>query len=271
MKKIFSQLENIARNDKSSQGKLAKYIIEYNGKFADLKITDLVDKAFVSPATGTRLAKLVGLQGFTELRYHLVQEQESKHIIKHNHENSIIEKYYNDLNNALLKTLPQLDLAQINRIVKLIQSAKKVNLFAVGGTQIIAAEFVNKLKRLKVNINLEADLHNQSFLAANSDEDTLSIGISYSAKDDVLKNLLRSHQNGSKTLLITAFSQIEKDYIDEKLIFQEFEYYNRVYTIVSKVQITAVLDIIYLEFLNSDLAKYEQILQHSTYVDVVDF
>ncbi len=80
-KDVISKLTKIA-NEENNQGRLANYLLNYQGEIMDLKIRVICDEIFVSVATATRLAKRLDLSGFNELRIYLAEEKNYVQLVK---------------------------------------------------------------------------------------------------------------------------------------------------------------------------------------------
>lgn len=62
MKSVISYLQR-KQLEETSQGQLAKFILEYKDDISTLTVRELTQKAYVSSAAATRLAKSYGYSG----------------------------------------------------------------------------------------------------------------------------------------------------------------------------------------------------------------
>lgn len=264
---IRQQLLEISKNEQNNIGMLAKFLAEHKGDIRKLKIRDLTEQSYVSTATATRLAQKMNLSGFNELKVLLSKEEEDNKKNTENYHDKNLEHYLLEMNHALFKTVSAIDISKVNEVVDNIKRARKVQCFAVGGTSMSAKDFCSKLERLNIMTNCDQDSHNQYFQARNLGVDDLAIAISYSGTTkEIIRNLDISKSMGAKTVLITSNHNIDNNKYDNIIYISESETSARNFSITSRTSILAVLDVIYIELLNSDFDKYAQILQANKYI-----
>lgn len=265
-KNIRLELENYVSKNTGNTKLLAKYLLEYQGDLRVLKIRDLVDLTYVSTATATRLAQKLGFSGFNELKIVLATENGISSSEIQNYNNSTLEKYLIEVNSSMFHTVNNLNYEMIIELCKKIIKSNYIYIFATGGTLLSCQDFSNKIKRIKLNSHLEADTHNQYFNAKNSDMNDICIGISYSGTtQEVINSLNTARLNNCVTCLITSNSEIGQDEYDYVIYLSPSESLTRNISITSRTSILAVLDIIYLEILNTNFDNYQKILENNHY------
>ncbi len=245
---LLNELENISKEN-NSFAIVAKYLLEQKD-VSSLSINDIVDNCYVSLSTPTRLAKRLDYDGFKELKYELKM---AKKEINNNINSSLkSSEYYSKLLNGLDTTLLAVDENKIEKISKKINNAKKIVIYSVGDTSLVGKDFKYKLERLGKDVVCYNDYHLQRVHANLSNEDVLSIGITYSGlTQEVLNNLKIAKKRGSQTILISS-KDLKGEYIDDKLIVAHVENALRNYSMISRISMLVILDLIYLKYIENN-------------------
>lgn len=266
MKNIIPKLEVISQEN-SNMGLLAKYLLEYNGDIANLKISKICDDLYISVASATRLAKMLDLDGFSQLKIYLAQELVTNEMSSHKYTNINAKKYYHDIIQSLSTTLNDINDELLMTVSNEIENSSKINFFAVGGSNIVITDFAHKLARIKFEVTYHSDTHFQFVEAANSEVGQLSIGLSYSGiTHEVLANLQRSQQNGAKTVLITNNKNIDYQFLDYVIELSSSDNSMRTYSISSRFSSLAILDLLYLNVIGARPEYYNELLESNRYI-----
>ncbi|WOO87138.1 MurR/RpiR family transcriptional regulator [Mollicutes bacterium LVI A0039] len=266
MKNIIPKLEVISK-DNSNMGLLAKYLLEYNGDIAELKISKICEDLYISVASATRLAKMLGLDGFSQLKIYLAQELVTNEVSSHKYANISAKKYYHDIIQSLSTTLNDVNDELLIAVSQEIENSRKINFFAVGGSHTVITDFAQKLARIKFDVTYHSDTHFQFVEAVNSEDDQLSIGLSYSGlTHEVLANLQLSKNNGAKTVLITNNKNIEYPFLDYVIELSSSDNSMRTYSISSRFSSLAILDLLYLNVIGARPQYYNDLLERNRYI-----
>lgn len=266
MKNIIPKLEAIGQ-EQSNMGELARYLLDYDEDIADLKISKICDQLYISVASATRLAKRLGLDGFSQLKIYLAEEKTQNKISNQRYNNISTSKYYTDVMNSLNNTLVNIDITKIENLSSEIETASKVNFFAVGGSNIIVTDFAQKLSRIMIPVTFHGDTHFQYVEAANSDQSQLCIGLSYSGlTHEILANLQMAKQNGARTVLITNNQNLSYKFLDYIIDISSVDNSMRTYSISSRFSALAVFDLLYLSIIDKRPDYYNQLLEHNRYI-----
>lgn len=116
--------------------------IELNSEdIIKMSIQECAKKNFTSTATILRLCKKIGLTGFSELKFLLKQEldDEKPNVLKNKNTLSIINETFINLEN----TIRLLNSNELERVINLLLSDKKIHLYA-GGFSSFAMEYLEK-------------------------------------------------------------------------------------------------------------------------------
>lgn len=97
------------------------------------------------------------------------------------------------------------------------------------------------------------------------DEHCLVIGFSISgSNEDVLYMLRAAHQNGSKTMLVTAYNQESfKEYCDEVILVPSYQHMNYGNSISPQFPLLVLQDIIYTKYMQGNHLIKESLHSHT--------
>lgn len=266
LKNIIPKLESISQEN-SNMGTLAKYLLNYDQDIADLKISKICDELYISIASATRLAKRLGLDGFSQLKIYLAEEKTQNKISNQKYNNISTSKYYNDVMESLNETLNDLNMSQLETVSEKITKSKMINFFAVGGSHVVITDFAQKLSRIKIPVTFYGDSHLQYVEAMNSDKDTICLGLTYSGlTHEIIANLQVAKQNGATTVIVTNNKNLSYDFIDYIVDISSVDNSMRTYSISSRFSALAVFDLMYLNIIDSNADYYNAILENNRYI-----
>lgn len=249
MKNIIPKLEKISVEN-GNMGLLATYLLNYDGNLSELKVKDICDDLYISVASATRLAKYMGLNGFSELKTYLTIEKNQNQISKASYQSSCAKDYYNNACIALENTLKHVNMEVIDITANNILASDRINLFGIGESNLTLQDFGHKLKRIGLAVNFQADAHLQFVEASTSTQNSIAIALSYSGlSKDVLNSLRVSKLSGAKTVIVTSNELLDGDYIDNYLLITSEEASKRSFSFESRLCTHAILDLIFIRIL----------------------
>ncbi|MFV0289190.1 MAG: MurR/RpiR family transcriptional regulator [Mycoplasmatales bacterium] len=265
---LEKKLQNYETSSNKAFATLANFLLNYQADYKNLKIIQICNELYISNATPTRLAQNLGLSGFNELKILLENNKLQENLTAKQYENKDLLYYIQDISSSLKNSFALFSQEKINFIIQKIIAAQKIKIFAVGGSYISALDFHYKLLRINLPCFIESDRHVQHYLAKNLTPKDVAIGISYSGlTKEVLKGLEIAKKNGAYTILITSNVNINPDKYDEIVYIKHDEISTRGFSIISRTTVIAILDIIYINILNSNSTYYYKILRETRFKD----
>lgn len=250
---IESNYENLTNIEKT----IADFFIQNRMKM-NFSAKAVSEKLFVSEASLSRFAKKCGYRGYREFVY-LYEENfvEQKQSMKD--DTRMVLSSYQELLN---KCYSLVDEAQIARIGKHLSNTSRVFVCGKGSSGMTAREMEHRFMRIGMDINCIVDGDLMRMRAVFQNKNTLIIGISISGETEaILYTLKKSHQNGAKTILITARNKDEfHDFCDEVVLIPSLKYLNAGNVISPQFPILLMLDIIYAYYVEQD--KYRKEILH---------
>lgn len=146
--------QGIAKPTETEQT-IIDFINEHEGELENLSITSIAQKTFSSPATVTRTIQKCGFRGMADLRYKAMNQSQISDIYL---VNAILAKSYRECT----RTIDNLGVNDLLRIVDLINQADHVISVARGFTALIVEEFDMHLRLLGYDSYL---IHDRGMMA----------------------------------------------------------------------------------------------------------
>jgi len=124
---------------------IVNFINTHEDTLPEMSIVDIAFETYSSPSTVSRAIRKCGLNGFNELRYRSVNKAKSEEI--------------QGINEILNKTLieaqkvhERISLTDVLEIIKCLDSARQISVFARGPTTYVGQEFSLKLQLLDYDV-----------------------------------------------------------------------------------------------------------------------
>ncbi|MCX7695359.1 MAG: MurR/RpiR family transcriptional regulator [Caloramator sp.] len=236
--------------------KIAENILSDPKKFIRMSITDFANECGVSEASVVRFCKSIGLKGYQEFKIAIsldIANAEEKKVI---HEkiteddsiDDIVTKISNYNISAIQDTLKVLDYYELERAIDFICESRRIILFGIGASAIVAMDAQHKFARINIDTVFYQDSHMQITMAANAKPDDVVIGISNSGRtQEILKCMKLSKENGAKTVCITQYGNSPiTEYSDVKLYTAAVETNLRSGAMASRIAQLNLIDLIFV-------------------------
>lgn len=256
-KSVIPIIESVYATLTSAERTIADFFISNTNEERDFSAKEIADLLHVSEASLTRFSKKCGYAGYREFIYvyksHFVEETDNY--------NQLTRQVLADYDEILNKTYSLIDEYQVNRVVELILDSKRVYFYGIGSSGLVAHEMKSRFMRLGLHCDAFTD---NDLIRMNSvllDEDCVVIGLSVSSSTEVINLALeRGHNNGAKTILLTANKKIETEkFCDEIVLIATSHNLNYGIRISPQLPLLVMIDIIYTYFSNSDYVSRKEI------------
>ncbi|MGG1676005.1 MurR/RpiR family transcriptional regulator [Neobacillus sp. NRS-1170] len=245
--------------------KIANYILDNPDKIIHCTINEVAEDLNVADATVFRFCKRIGYKGYQALKIALASEiitpiqQIHEKISEHDSEKTISEKVFQSNIRTLENTLQIMDSDSIQKAVKLLHTAEKVEFYGTGGSALIAMDAFHKFIRTGVKAFAFLDSHFQLMSASQLTKNDVAVVISHSGTNKDTTNILNTAiESGAKTIGITSFpkSPISQN-VDVALYTSSDETEYRSEALASRIAQLSLIDALYvnLMILNKERAK----------------
>lgn len=263
---IFKRFDEMKNNFTKSEEKLKDYIIENLDKIKSYNASELANETGISQATIVRFSKKLGYKGFPEMRIALNKEEDQNQNIFH-HKINITDDFYTTnkkivyLNTSSLEnTLELVKEDDYKKTINLIDNAKKIMIFGVGGSYLIAKDFAYKLLKLGKFVYAENDPQIQVSNLNSFTKEDLVIAISHSGSSkEVVKLVDIARKREVPVVSITKFAVNplgKKSDINLKTSANEETF--RISSITARIAQLTVVDMLYVHLIKENYEKYSQ-------------
>lgn len=211
----FARIRSMREQLTGSDEKLANYIIENANVTRSMTIQALAQNTKLSTATVSRFVKRIGYNSFREFSLSLAIATPTEatffgEIDENDNPEAIVRKVFSGAQNALTSTSDLLKPADMIQATEWLINARRVGLFGIGGSSIVAFNGYHKLLRTPLDVEQHPDYDVQLMQAVRMKSSDVAIVISHSGRNsDTLKIADQLKKNGVKIIAITAYPQAE--------------------------------------------------------------
>lgn len=201
-----------------AERRVAEAVLSDLAAAASRPIGSLATAANTSETTVVRFCRAVGVGGYPELRLRLAAE--AGRAASSGHDGRIVgsdigpgddlaevvEKVSFADARAIEETAAQLDLATLEAVVDALVAAERIELFGVGASAFVAADFQQKLRRIARLAFVSTDAHAALTSAALLGPADVAVGFSHTgATLDTVEPLHEARERGARTVAVTNF------------------------------------------------------------------
>ena len=247
----------------NTEKKLANYILKNKEEVVNLSAQELSDKADISPAAVVRFSKTLGYKGFTALKVDLAKDRDEREndtsviISEDDSINDIIRKVKVSNTSSIDETIGLLNVDTISNIIEAMVNAKRIYLFGIGASGIVAMDLQQKLLRINKNSLYQMDPHTQISSSVHITDEDVAIGISYSGETKEVNTPLKiAKENGAKTIAITRYNKNALSKLADYTVYLPNDEKDlRVGAITSRIDALTIVDILYLGVAKNDFER----------------
>jgi DNA-binding MurR/RpiR family transcriptional regulator len=271
----ITRINNLKNDFTSSEKKIADFIIDNVDMVYNSTASELANLTNTSPASIIRFSQKLGYEGFQELKIALAKEvhhnelDEDKiyeKITIHDSMNDIVNKLAAESINAIKNTVKLVDEKVLSDAIKAINSARRINIYGVGGSSLVAQDLQYKLVRIDMPAYIHTDNHLQLVSAANITNKDVAIAFSHSGKTiETYRAMEISKQRGAKTISITRFGKNPiSDLADIKIYTTEVERTLRMGAIASRIAQLTIVDILFIGIVKNNFSNIPGYIQQTS-------
>lgn len=261
----MSSIYRIKANQSSfteTEKRIAAFILANNERVIHMSSQELAQHVNTSAAAIVRFSKTVGYSGFTELKVELakasVLEESDDFDALISEDDSIakmIEKAQYANNRTLEQTYKLIDSNRIGEVVEVLKQARKIFIFGIGASGLVAQDLYQKFIRINVEVVYLDDFHLAISALTFATSDDAIVLFSYSGQTKEMRTALdKAMSNGVTSIAIT---QTDKNDLaknaDYKLSIPNEETELRLGSIASRNAMLVVSDLIYLGYAKADI------------------
>ncbi|NJQ06918.1 MurR/RpiR family transcriptional regulator [Streptomyces lonarensis] len=212
---LAAKVRTMAPSMTRSMQRVAETVAADPAGCAALTVTGLAERTGTSEATVVRTARLLGYPGYRDLRLALAglaAQQASgaapaitTDISVDDPLTDVIAKLTQDERQTLADTAGALDISQVEAAVSAMASARRIDVYGVGASSLVAQDLAQKLLRIGLVAHAHADPHLAVTNAVQLRAGDVAIAITHSGRTvDVIEPLQAAFDHGATTVAITG-------------------------------------------------------------------
>lgn len=253
-----------------TEKRIANYLLVHGSDAMHMNAKELSVSCDTSPAAVVRFAKKLGFKGFTALKLDLARESAqaapdafNSAILENDDLAAIISKAEKTHQRNTALTYQMINIATLQSAIDALLGARRVFLFGVGASGLLAMDFQYKCSRIGVPVFYHADSHTSLASAALLDKHDTVIAISYSGvTHETLLAAQSAHACGAKVIAVTQGNLNPLARLaDFPLCIPSEESTLRIGAMTSRNSGLLVLDLLYLGCVQKNVLQSQQALE----------
>ncbi len=240
----------------ATEQRIAHYVIDHIQTLTDSTISEVALGCHTSKSMVVQLCKKAGFKGFKDLCNTLCVEQallqrEDVGVYEDIHPDCTVEQIcritVQQEMRSIEDTFELIDPVQMERAVNAILKARRIHLFGVGNSGVVAQDMHNKLLRIGMNAHFVPDTHCQLMFTALLGEDDCAIVFSYNGQTrDIIEAVNYAKSYGATVISITRFGHNATSAAsDIKLHVASNESLRRSGAMASRLSMLTMVDILF--------------------------
>ncbi|OQR59007.1 RpiR family transcriptional regulator [Streptomyces maremycinicus] len=212
---LAAKVRTLAPSLTRSMRRVAEAVANDPAGCAALTVTGLAERTGTSEATVVRTARLLGYPGYRDLRLALAglaAHQRSGRapalttdITVDDPLADVVAKLAHDERQTLADTAAALDTGQLEAAVTAAAAARRIDVYGVGASGLVAQDLAQKLLRIGLVAHAHSDTHLAVTTAVQLSAGDLAIAVTHSgATRDVIEPLRVAFERGATTVALTG-------------------------------------------------------------------
>ncbi|MCL6603753.1 MAG: MurR/RpiR family transcriptional regulator [Paenibacillus sp.] len=277
MAPILNALDHEMSKLSQMERKLAERILASPSEVIHMGIRELAEQCGTSPATVTRFCKVFHFKGFPDFKVklaaeiahndHELQDGSSSYqdIVAGNPLSVIVEAMQANHLASIRDTTSLLNIERLEEAVDLLCKARRIDLYGMATSSIVAQDFYQKLIRIGVNCTAFADSHMQITSASTLSKGDVAFAISYSGETpETIDALTCAGASGASTIALTSYgSSTIATNADIPLFSSSLEQGMRRGDMASRIAQLHIIDILFTGMVSTRFKDYIPKLEQS--------
>lgn len=211
---ITSQIQNCFGKLTPTERRIASWILANPQQATSMTVSQLSAQCGTAPSAVIRFCKSVNVGGFSELKLALatelgsaLQEPQLPAFTEGDGTENVVRKVFRSGIQTLRDTLELLDFGTVEAMADALAKAKRIFVFGVGTSSVIATDAQYRLSQLGLWATACTDILLMNVTAANLQLGDVVLAISHSGRTRaVVDAVRRAKACGAKVLAVTSFS-----------------------------------------------------------------
>lgn len=212
MENLFHTIREKMQSFSRVEKKIAQYLLANPEKIIHMTVAQLAKEAGTSEGSIINFANVLGFQGFSALKLEMAQSLSnreqifSRKKIQGDGPDTIMEHLSEEIILALQSTIRSLDTASMQRAAQLLLHKKRIEIYGVGSSSMIASDAYYRMMRQGLPAYAATDPHIASVSASFLDRDSVAIAISHTGRTMETMQFARiAKEHGATLIAITSY------------------------------------------------------------------
>lgn len=243
---------------------IADYILENPSKVSHSSISDLANELGMADSTFFQFTKKLGYNGFKDFKMAMLMQENDlsaisfhENIQQSDNELTMAHKVFDSNLTSLSDTKKLLQEDDLKKSVQLIDHAKRLFFFGMGGSEIVAADAYHKFLRSPIPVVHSSDYHIQLMEASLLTSEDCALLISHSGKSKETIELAEVAKNcGAKVIVITSHAASPLAKLGDVVfisVSEEIEF--RSEALASRISQLSIIDSLYVTLMFTNRKK----------------
>jgi len=215
----FVRINGTYSSLRAAEQRVADFILRHPEELIHLTVTELAERTQTSESTVVRLCQKIGYKGYQEFKIMLARdlvgptETVYQEITPSDGVSALKQKVFKANAQALKDTMEVLSDEELERAVRAISNARRLEIYGIGGSGPLAVDAYHKFMKLGVPAVALNDSDLMAMSSALLGPEDVALGISHTgASRDVIDAMEHAKAAGATTICIThrATSPITK-------------------------------------------------------------
>lgn len=274
-KGLFIRIKDYRSRASAAEKNIISFVWDNMGAVTSMNVRDLAEATFTSSSTIIRLCKKLGFKGYREFQRELLYELAAsvardevvlEDIVKEDGLEQVVRKVMRSDISSLEATARLVSLDVLEACAARVLSARTINLFGIGQSQLVCRDFEAKLMRINKQCHAHGDWHNQLLSAKNMSERDLAVAISYSGMTRETVECARAARETGACIIAMTRAQLDSplarqaDYV---LNVSASEPLLRSGAMASRMSQLVVIDMLYAACVTEDFERCSAIIKHN--------
>ena len=248
--KLLRQIKNTLPELRKSEKLVADFVLKNPKSIVTMKTAEASSAMGISEPTLIRFCKALGFSGYQEFKINLSQQLAADdyfvmyEIEEDDSIHELCEKVFDTTISEILNVRSQIDQDILESAIEALANAKRVEVYAFGGSAPVAMDAQHKFFRLKISSSFISDPHIQLMSANSLSKNDLVLAISQSGTTSALIDSVKIlKKSGVKVVGIMPENTPLANICDYPISINVGDNYRITKPHTSRIAYTAVIDV----------------------------
>lgn len=249
---IVTRIASIRDTLGATGQRIVDFIASHPEEVVHMSVSEVADRTGASEGSVVGVCKTLGATGFQQLKIALAQEIVRPVQLIHedlepgDNPATVVRKIFQSNVQTLHETQSALDVGALERAVRILKKAKRIEIYGIGSAAPIAEDAHYRMLRIGLNAKAVVDSHVQVISASLTGPDVAVLTISHSGSTHETVTATRlAKEAGAHTICITNFGKSPvQAFSDVVLLTMARETQFRTEAMTSRLAQLAIIDVL---------------------------